>query len=75
MLMCNRHRFTQCCGSASFCADLYPNFYVYPYPDPDPDWHKSDADPTTSFNYVGKSDFFTFGHSITILHKMFNISH
>jgi hypothetical protein len=71
MMMSNRHSFTQCCGSASFCADPYPNFHVYANPDPDPDWHQSDADPhadpTTSFNYVGKSDFFTFGHSITNL--------
>jgi hypothetical protein len=78
MLMCNRHRFTQCYGSVSFCADPYPNFHVYADPDPDPDWHQSDADPhadpTTSLNYVGKSDFFYFW-SQHYKFKMFYLSH
>ncbi len=53
--------------------DSDPNVLVDadPDPDPDPDWQKNNvgphADPTQSFTQVGKSDFFTFGHSIATL--------
>ncbi len=53
-----------------FDADPDPNFHVDA--DPDPDWDHNNAgpqaDPTTTFTHVGKSEFFfTFSHSIATL--------